>query len=52
MRDLETLKYFLGVAICQTNKGIFLSQRKYVPNLLEEAKYAWIASYSSNRSEP
>ena len=36
MKDLGPLKYFLGVEVSQSNKEIFLSQRKYVLDLLQE----------------
>ena len=35
-KDLGVLKYFLGIEIAQGKKGIFLSQRKYVLDLLSE----------------
>ncbi|KAM1895745.1 hypothetical protein ACFX13_044458 [Malus domestica] len=36
MKDLSSLKYFLGIEVSRCKSGIFLSQRKYVLNLLEE----------------
>ncbi|KAM1338504.1 hypothetical protein ACFX2H_037133 [Malus domestica] len=36
MKDLGSLKYFLGIEVSRCKSGIFLSQRKYVLDLLEE----------------
>jgi len=35
-KDLGNLKYFLGIEVMRSKKGIFLSQRKYVLDLLTE----------------
>ncbi|KAL6315094.1 hypothetical protein AAG906_030951 [Vitis piasezkii] len=35
-KDLGKLKYFLGVKVSRSKRGIFLSQRKYVLDLLAE----------------
>ena len=35
-KDIEMLKYFLGVEVTRSKRGIFLSQRKYVMDLLSE----------------
>ena len=35
-KDLEKLKYFLGIEIAQSNSNVFMSQRKYVLDILEE----------------
>lgn len=37
IKDLGTAKYFLGVEITQTASGIFLSQMKYILDVLIEA---------------
>ena len=37
MKDFGELKYFLGIEVSKLNKGIFLSQRKYALDLLNEA---------------
>jgi len=36
MKDLGGLKCFLGIKICQTNKGMILSQETYMKNLLQK----------------
>ncbi|KAA0062809.1 Cysteine-rich RLK (RECEPTOR-like protein kinase) 8 [Cucumis melo var. makuwa] len=36
MKDLGQLKYFLGIKVMRSKKGIYLSQRKYVLDLLSE----------------
>ena len=35
-KDLEMLRYFLGIEVMQSKHGIFLSQWKYVFDLLSE----------------
>lgn len=36
MKDLGALKYFLRIKVSQNKSGIFLSQRKYTLDLLQE----------------
>lgn len=36
IRELGKLKYFLGLKVTYSKKGIFISQQKYVTNLLAE----------------
>ena len=36
MKDLGHLKYFLGIEVSRSDKRIFLSQRKYALDLLQE----------------
>ena len=36
MKDLGPLKYLLGIKVSRSKKGIFLSQRKYTLDLLQE----------------
>lgn len=36
MKNLGGLKYFLGIEVARSSRGIFLSQRKYVLDLLAE----------------
>lgn len=37
LRDLGKLKYFLGLEVAQSQQGIYISQRKYTLQLLQEA---------------
>lgn len=37
MKDLGGLKYFLGIEVARSQRGIFLSQQKYILDLLSKA---------------
>ena len=37
IKDLGEMKYFLGIEICRSKEGLFMSQRKYVIDLLKGA---------------
>lgn len=37
IKDLSPLKYFLGIEIATSSKGLFLNQRKYIADLLQDA---------------
>lgn len=34
VKDLGPLSYFLGIQVSHTSKGLFLSQKKYISDLL------------------
>ena len=36
IKELGKLKYFLGIEVTYSTQGIFISQQKYVTNLLAE----------------
>lgn len=38
MKDLSMPKYFLGIEVSYSKQGIFISQRKYVLDLLKETR--------------
>ncbi|KAM1862019.1 hypothetical protein ACFX14_002530 [Malus domestica] len=37
IRDLGTLKYFIGIEMATSKKGMFFNQRKYILDLVQEA---------------
>lgn len=36
MKDLGSLRYYLGIEVAYSERGLFLSQRKYVMDILPE----------------
>ena len=46
-KDLGMLRYFLGIEVMRSKHGIFLSQRKYVLDLLSETGKLGVKSCSS-----
>ncbi|GKD93766.1 retrovirus-related pol polyprotein from transposon TNT 1-94 [Tanacetum coccineum] len=45
MKDLGELNYFLGLEICKSEQGIFISQKKYTLDLLTKARLSNAKSY-------
>ncbi|KAL0746111.1 hypothetical protein Bca101_101377 [Brassica carinata] len=37
IKDLGEMKYFLGIELCRSKEGLFMSQRKYALDLLKDA---------------
>ena len=46
-KDLRMLRYFLGIEVMRSKHGIFLSQRKYVLDLLSETGKLWVKPCNS-----
>ncbi|RVW19946.1 hypothetical protein CK203_116298 [Vitis vinifera] len=44
MKNLGGLKYFLGIEVARSKRRIFLSQRKYILDLLTERKLGYLES--------
>ena len=36
IKDLGSLKYFLGIEVARTREGLVLTQRKYIPEFLDD----------------
>lgn len=51
IKDIDSLRYFLGFEIARSPKGIFLDQRKYTLELLEDSG-TLVAKTSSTSYEP
>ena len=47
LKDLGALNYFLGVQVLETENGLFLSQRKYILDLLNKAKMQYAKGCST-----
>lgn len=39
MKDLRNAKYFLGIEVAKSSKGIYLSQTKYALDVISESGY-------------
>ena len=50
MSLLGELSFFLGLQICQRNQGIFMSQTKYIIEMLK--RFGMIHSHANHRSTP
>ena len=41
MKDMGSLRYFLGIEVDQYKEGILISQRKYIQDILKEYNAIW-----------
>ncbi|RVW57717.1 Retrovirus-related Pol polyprotein from transposon RE1 [Vitis vinifera] len=48
IKDLGALKYFLGMEFSRSKEGIFVNQRKYILDLLDETETCWRLIYLSH----
>lgn len=51
MKDLGTLKYFLGIEIAQTKQDIFLCQSKYALDILSDVGFLVVKTLLSCGTE-
>lgn len=47
LKDLGSLSYFLGIEVCRDKSGIFLSQGKYISDVLQRFNMSGCASVST-----
>ena len=39
MKDVQPLRYFLGIQVDQTNYGLFINQQKYIQDFLHKISF-------------